>query len=165
LPHGIPGDRAVQAGELLLIDFGTSVDGYHCDITRTFVVGSEPSAKTREVYDAVLAANARGRAAAKPGITAGEVHAAAQNAFKDPKYAGYLTHRTGHGLGLDIHEGPSLMEGNDERLQASAVMTIEPGLYEEGWGGVRIEDDVLLTEGGAESLTLFPRDLQVIGGR
>ncbi len=163
LPHGIPDERALQVGELLLIDYGTSVSGYHCDITRTFVVGADPSPKTREVYEAVLAANARGRAAARPGITAGAVHAATQDEFKDPKYKGYLTHRTGHGLGLDIHEGPSLMEGNEEVLQTGAVMTIEPGLYEEGWGGVRIEDDLVLTEDGAESLTTFSRELQVIG--
>ena len=162
LPHGIPDERAIQPGELLLFDFGTSVRGYHCDITRTFVVGAEPDDRTRAIYEAVLEGTTKGRAAAKPGITSGQLHAATQDHLNAAEYDGYFKHRTGHGLGLDIHEPPSIMRGGDAALETGMVFTIEPGLYMEGWGGVRIEDDVLMTQDGAESLTTFPRELQVL---
>ncbi len=163
LPHGVPAPRPVGVGEILLIDFGTSVRGYHCDITRTFVVGAEPDARTREVYEAVRLGNERGKAAAKPGATAHEVHHAAQDHLHKPAFHEFLKHRTGHGLGLDIHEPPSIMDGNHERLAPGTVFTVEPGLYLEGWGGVRIEDDVVITQSSHESLTLFSRDLRVVG--
>lgn len=163
LPHGVPGDRPVGTGEFLLIDFGTSVHGYHCDITRTFVVGGEPDDRMRRVYEAVRAGNEAGCAAARPGATAHEVDAAAQAPLQDPEFADFYTHRTGHGMGLEIHEPPSIMEGNDEALEPGDVFTVEPGLYLEGWGGVRIEDDVWITEDGAEILTGFGRRLRIIG--
>ena len=163
LPHGVPSDRPVQKGEFLLIDFGTSVEGYHSDITRTFVVGAEPDERTRAVYEAVRAGNAAGVAACRPGVTASAVHHAAQDGFSIPAFAKFSTHRTGHGLGLDIHEPPSIMDGNDEILTPGMVFTVEPGLYLEGWGGVRIEDNVLITEAGADVLTAYPRDLRILG--
>lgn len=165
LPHGVSGGRPVGPGEILLVDFGTTVRGYHCDITRTFVVGAGPDARTREVYEAVRLGNELGKAAAKPGATAHEVHHAAQDHLHKPPFGEFLKHRTGHGLGLDIHEPPSIMDGNHERLAPGTVFTVEPGLYLEGWGGVRIEDDVVITESGYESLTTFPRELRVIGRR
>ncbi len=163
LPHGVPDDRAIQSGELLLIDFGTSYNGYHCDITRTFVVGAEPDQETRRIYEAVRTGNAAGCAKCGPRVTNHAVHHAAQDHFRAPEFQGYSTHRTGHGLGLDIHEPPSVMDGNHKPLEPGNVITIEPGLYRDGWGGVRIEDDVLITETGAEILTTFPRELRVVG--
>ena len=164
LPHGVPGERAVEAGDILLIDFGTSSAGYHSDITRTFIVGAEPDEQTRQVYEAVKAGNAAGCAACRPGATCDEVHHAAQDGIRTNEFADYMTHRTGHGLGLDVHEPPSVMEGNRLTLEPGMVITVEPGLYLEGWGGVRIEDDMLITEDGAESLTTFSRELRVVGG-
>lgn len=161
LPHGVPSDRELQKGDLLLIDFGTSYKGYHCDITRTFVIG-KPDDQTKEIYDAVLKGNERGRKACAPGVTCDEVHRQAQTHLHEPQFADYLKHRTGHGLGLEIHEPPSVMEGNMEVLAPGTVITIEPGLYLQGWGGIRIEDDMLITQTGAESLTTFPRELRTI---
>lgn len=164
LPHGVPDERAVRAGELLLIDFGTSWKGFHCDITRTFVVGALPDDQTRWVYETVREGNAKGVAAARPGATAHDVHHAAQDGFAAPEFAQYFKHRTGHGLGLDIHEAPSIMDGNRHVLEPGMLFTVEPGLYLEGWGGVRIEDDIWITSSGSESLTRFPRDLRVLAG-
>lgn len=163
LPHGVPGDYAPRPGDLLLVDFGTSFGGYHCDITRTFVYGAEPDAETRRVYEAVRAGNAAGCAAVRPGVTAGAVHAAAQGDFARAEFEGFITHRTGHGLGLEVHEPPSIMAGNEFVLEPGMVFTVEPGLYREGWGGVRIEDDVLVTADGVDSLTRFSRELTVVG--
>ena len=163
LPHGVPDERALQAGELLLIDFGTSYRGYHCDITRTFVVGAEPDDETRRVYEAVRQANASGRRASKPGATAHEVHHLCQADLTGPEWKGWMTHRTGHGLGLEIHEPPSIMHGAQVELRKGMVFTVEPGLYRDGWGGVRIEDDLWLVDGGCESLTTFGRELRIVG--
>lgn len=162
LPHGVPGTRKLESGDLLLIDFGTSYQGYHCDITRTFVI-DEPDAQTQEIYEAVQKGNELGRAACAPGVTCGEVHTKTQAHFELDPYSGYMTHRTGHGLGLEVHEPPSVQAGSLHPLQPGNVVTIEPGLYLEGWGGVRIEDDVVITATGAESLTVFPRELQSLG--
>lgn len=163
LPHGVPDERPVGSGELLLIDFGTAYEGYHCDITRTFVVGAEPDECTRDVYEAVRAGNAAGCAAACADATAHQVHTAAQAPLLQPRFSEFLTHRTGHGLGLDIHEPPSVMEGNHDPLGVGTVITVEPGLYLKGWGGVRIEDDIWVTAEGPDSLTRFPRGLRVVG--
>ncbi len=163
LPHGVPDERPVGNGEFLLIDFGTSWHGYHCDITRTFVVGSRPDDRMRDVYEAVRQGNAAGVVEATAEATSHEVHTVAQAPLMDPRFEGYLKHRTGHGLGLDIHEPPSVMEGNHERLGVGTVITVEPGLYMEGWGGVRIEDDVWVTADGPVSLTEYPRELRIVG--
>jgi Xaa-Pro dipeptidase len=163
LPHGVPDDRPVGAGDYLLIDFGTSWEGYHCDITRTFVVGAEPDDTQRAVYEAVRQGNADGCAKAQVGTSSHDVHMAAQAPLKAPEFADYFKHRTGHGLGLDIHEPPSVMEGNHDPLGVGSVITVEPGLYLDGWGGVRIEDDIWVTADGPVSLTSFPHELRVIG--
>jgi len=163
LPHGVPGERPIAAGEFLLIDFGTSWGGYHSDITRTFVVGAEPDERQRAVYEAVRQGNADGCARATVGTSCHDVHMAAAAPLAAPEFADYFKHRTGHGLGLDIHEPPSVMEGNHEPLGAGSVITVEPGLYMEGWGGVRIEDDIWVTEEGPVSLTTYPHELRVIG--
>jgi Xaa-Pro dipeptidase len=162
-PHGRTGARTVDEGGILLFDFGTIVNGYPSDITRTFVVGGEPEEKFREVYEIVKAANAAGCAAAKPGVPCQEVDRAARRVIEDAGYGEYFIHRTGHGLGLDIHEDPNMVEGNDLPLAEGMTFTVEPGIYIEGWGGVRIEDNLVVTADGAESLTTFSRELRVIG--
>ena len=163
LPHGVPGEREMQEGEFLLIDFGTSFDGYHCDITRTFVVSGSPTDRMREVYEAVLQANIRGVAASRPGVTYDYVHKNCQANLHGPRFKEFMTHRTGHGLGLEIHEPPSVMAGNEDVVEVGAVFTIEPGLYLNGWGGVRIEDNVRVTREGCELLTSSPRELRILG--
>ncbi len=162
LPHGVPDDRKMQENEFLLIDFGTSHGGYHCDITRTFVVSGSPTDRMREVYEAVLQANVRGVAASRPGVTYDYVHRNCQANLGAARFRKYMTHRTGHGLGLEIHEPPSVMAGNQDVVEVGAVFTIEPGLYMEGWGGVRIEDNVRVTKEGCELLTSSPRDLRIL---
>lgn len=162
LPHGVPTDRAIQSGEVLLFDFGVSVGGYVSDITRTFVVG-ELDDEMRRVYDVVQRANEAGRRAARPGVEIQQVDRAARQVILDADYGAYFTHRTGHGLGLEGHEPPYACEGDTTILELGMTFTVEPGVYLPGKGGVRIEDDVVITESGCESLTTFARDLQVIG--
>ncbi len=162
LPHGRPSDRVVWAGDILLIDFVITVDGYHSDITRTFVVGQAPDGRLRQVYAAVRAANEAGRAVVRPGATCQHVDRAARQVLVDAGLGEHFIHRTGHGLGLDVHEEPGIVEGNDTPLEEGMVFTVEPGVYLEGWGGVRIEDDVLVTEDGCETLTTFSRELRVV---
>jgi len=162
LPHGEPGERRLAVGEPLLLDFGTTVRGYASDITRTFSVG-EPSPRLVEVYEVVRAANEAGRAAAKPGVPAQEVDRATRQVIEEAGFGPYFTHRTGHGLGMEAHEEPNIVEGNAQVLEPGMVFTIEPGIYLPGEVGVRIEDNMLVTANGAESLTTFPRGLRVIG--
>ena len=161
-PHGEAGDRVLQMGEMLLMDFGFYVGDYPSDITRTIAIG-EPSVKMRQIYAVVQAANAAGRAAVRPGARCEDVDAATRQVIEAAGYGEYFTHRTGHGLGLEIHEPPYLVRGNKQLLEPGMVFTIEPGIYIEGLGGVRIEDNVVVTETGGESLTTFTRDLLVLG--
>jgi Xaa-Pro dipeptidase len=163
LPHGRTGDRRVGAGDMLLIDFTTTVGGYYADMTRTFVVGKEPDERLSEVYAAVQAANVAGREAVRPGVSCQDVDRAARKAIVEAGFGEYFVHRTGHGLGLDVHEPPGIVEGNEMLLEEGMVFTIEPGVYIDGWGGVRIEDNVVVTPDGYESLTTFDRELRVIG--
>ena len=162
-PHGkIRDDYAIQAGDALLFDFGTSYNGYPADITRTVFVG-EPSDEARALYEVVLKANETGRNAVKPGVTAGSVDDQVTQSMKNAGYSEYILHRTGHGLGLDVHEAPYITSGNEQALQPGMVFTIEPGLYKQGALGVRIEDNVVVTDTGAESLTTITRELRVVG--
>lgn len=163
LPHGEPGDRPAAYGEPLLIDFGTTARGYASDITRTFAVGAA-SPRLAEVYAVVQAANEAGRAAAGPGVAAQEVDRAARRVIEEAGLGPYFTHRTGHGLGLSAHEPPGIVEGNTLLLQPGMTFTIEPGVYLPGEVGVRIEDNVVITADGCESLTSFTRDLVAVGG-
>ncbi|HSJ53274.1 MAG TPA: M24 family metallopeptidase, partial [Anaerolineae bacterium] len=157
-PHAGPSDRPLAEGDLVTIDWGTSYRGYRSDITRTFVLG-EPSDEIVRIYDAVLAANQSGRLATRPGLPAQEVDRAARRAITLAGYGQYFIHRTGHGLGLETHEPPYVVEGNLEILQPGMLITVEPGVYVPGLGGVRIEDDVLVTAEGRDTLTSLPREL------
>jgi len=162
LPHGTPGNRAVRSGELLLFDLGVYVDGYASDITRTFAVG-HINDQLQEIYETVLLANQQAIAATKPGVTLASLDRVAREAITAKGYGEYFIHRLGHGLGLDVHEYPSVHGNNETHLMAGMAFTIEPGVYVPGLGGVRIEDDVVVTESGVEVLTTFPKELTMIG--
>jgi Xaa-Pro dipeptidase len=161
LPHGGTSDRALQADDLLLIDYGGLVDGYPADITRTFCLGN-PTQEMQKMYDVVLAANQAATAAAGPGVPMGAIDKAARDVIDSAGYGAYFIHRTGHGLGLDIHEPiPQIAAGVEDRLEPGMVFTIEPGVYVPGLGGVRVEDNVAVTDSGVDVLTSFPRVLKV----
>ena len=160
-PHAVPTDRALQKGDLLILDWGAMVDGYVSDITRTFAL-SPIAEELRQVYEVVRTANEAGRAATKPGRTGEEIDAATRAVIDNAGYGDYFIHRTGHGLGMEAHEDPSIVRGHTSPLPAGAVFTIEPGIYLPGRGGVRIEDNVVITADGCHSLTSFPRDLMTI---
>jgi Xaa-Pro aminopeptidase len=151
-PHAQTTDRAIAAGDLVWIDLGALVEGYCADITRTVAVG-EPGEELRRALDVVAGAQARAIAAAGPGVTAEAVDAAARTSIAGAGMGAYFTHRTGHGLGLAVHEPPYIVDGNGEPLQPGMVFTVEPGVYLPGRGGVRVEDDVLVTPSGIEVLT------------
>lgn len=161
-PHATVSERKVQKGDLLLFDWGANVDGYFSDLTRTFAVG-EISDEFRRIYEVVKLANQAGREAAKPGAPCSAVDEGARDAIEDSGYGEYFTHRTGHGLGLEPHEEPYMRAGNDMKLEPGMTFTVEPGIYLEGRGGVRIEDNVVITEDGAHTLSSFSRELRVIG--
>lgn len=163
LPHGHPGARPLAEGDLLIVDIGVTVDGYSADITRTFVVAAEPDDRQREVFDVVHAAKRAGVDAARVGSPAREVDVAARQVIVAAGYGPNFVHRTGHGLGLEVHEPPYLTGANEEPLAPGNVITVEPGIYIEGWGGVRIEDDVVVRESGPELLTLAPIELARAG--
>ena len=156
-PHATPTDYPIQLGETITVDCGATVGGYAADITRTFAIG-ELEPELARVYEIVRAANEAGRAAAGPGVPAEEVDRAARAVIRDAGYGEYFIHRTGHGLGLEVHEPPYIVAGNQRPLEPGMTFTVEPGIYLPGRGGVRIEDDVLVTPTGAESLTTFPRE-------
>lgn len=157
-PHTSASDRVLQPGDLLLFDCGAAYRGYRADITRTFAVG-ELDPELKAIYTVVKKANAAARRYAGPGDRAEEVDRAARQAIEQAGYDQYFIHRTGHGVGLEVHEPPYIVEGNDTVLRPGMTFTIEPGIYLPGKGGIRIEDDVVITEEGCESLTTFSRDL------
>jgi Xaa-Pro dipeptidase len=162
IPHAVPTDRQIQEGDLLLFDWGAMIDGYASDLTRTFALGEiEPEMK--EIYDVVRLANKAAKAVVLPGASAQDVDRAARIVIDKAGYGRFFFHRTGHGLGLEVHEEPSLKEGNLQQLRLGNVFTIEPGIYLEGRGGVRIEDNILVTEDGHQSLSSFPRELISLG--
>jgi Xaa-Pro aminopeptidase/Xaa-Pro dipeptidase len=164
LPHGTASAKAVQKGELVIVDIGAVVQRYCSDFTRTVVLEKgEPWQE--KLYEAVLAAQSAGIAAIRPGIPARDVDKAARAVLADSGYAEFFTHSTGHGLGLAVHEEPRLAQEVETPLQPGMVLTVEPGVYLKGKGGVRIEDVVLVTGDGAEVLTASPKEaLRVVGG-
>ncbi|MEK4517992.1 Xaa-Pro peptidase family protein [Paenibacillus sp. FSL H8-0122] len=161
LPHGVPGERLIQPGDLLMFDLGVYAGGYASDITRTFAVG-EVDSRLRDIYNAVLAANEAGIAASVAGASFGSVDKAARDVIEAAGYGEYFMHRVGHGLGMDTHEYPSLHGLNTDIIQNGNVFTVEPGIYVPGLGGVRIEDDVRVTAEGPQTLTRFPKEWTVL---
>lgn len=155
-------DYRVKPGDALLFDFGATHSGYMADITRTVFIDHCPD-EARGVYDTVLAANTAGREAARPGITAHDLDDTVLSVLEASPFAEFIRTKTGHGLGRDVHEDPYIMRGNSQRLEPGMVFTIEPGLYLPDRFGVRIEDDVLITADGSESLTSFTREITIVG--
>ncbi len=162
LPHGSPGERKFQKGDYLLIDFGVIKDGYCSDITRTFIIG-EASEQQKEIYDIVLQSNEAGINAVLAGVPVKTFDIEARNVIINSGYGEYFNNRVGHGLGIELHEEPSIHEKNEQIAEAGLVFTIEPGIYIPNVGGVRIEDTVYINEDGkAEVLSSFPRQLQIL---
>lgn len=161
-PHASPSERPLQPSDLLVIDWGASVDGYISDLTRTFAVG-EVDEEAARIHRIVQEANAAGRAAGKPGVPCAEVDRAARTVIEEAGYGKYFTHRTGHGLGMEAHEEPYMRGDNQQRLAPGMTYTVEPGIYLPGRNGVRVEDDMLVTENGCESLSDLPREMRVVG--
>lgn len=161
LPHAIPGDRKIQAGDFIVIDMGCVYQGYCSDLTRTFVVG-RPDPKQLEIYHIVLEAQLAALNALKPGLSGKEVDSVAREIIKNAGYDQHFGHSLGHGVGLEIHEEPRLSQFNEEPLAPGMVVTVEPGIYLPGWGGVRIEDLVVVTEEGCRILTELTKELVII---
>lgn len=160
-PHHNNTDRPFAAGDLIIIDCGAVYNGYMSDITRTVALG-EPDEAQRRIYELVLAANHAGRAAVRPGVSGAQIDMAARAVIDAGGYGEHFIHRTGHGLGLEAHEAPYLVAGSDEPLDVGTTFTVEPGIYVSGLGGVRIEDDMVITPQGGQSLTNFDRELMII---
>ena len=162
LPHLGPTDRSLKQGDLLLLDFGARYKGYNADTTRMAVAGP-PDQEQRRVHQAVLDAHDRAIERIKEGATTGEVDGAARSSLEKAGYGDRFIHRTGHGLGLDAHELPNLDPQGTTRLEEGNVVTVEPGVYIPDWGGLRIEDDIVVERDGARLLTNADRGLMVIG--
>lgn len=164
LPHATPSDRPLQVGDLVVLDFGCVIEGYHSDLTRTVVVGPEVPPRAREVYELVVQAQKAGIEALRPGVTGKEVDAAARSVIEQAGLGDYFGHGLGHGVGLEVHEPvPRLNKVCEVVLEPGMVTSVEPGIYLPGWGGVRVEDLVLVTAGGREILTGAPRELVRVG--
>jgi Xaa-Pro aminopeptidase/Xaa-Pro dipeptidase len=161
LPHATPGRREIADGDFVMIDYGAVCDGYHSDETCTYVVG-HASDRQREVYRLVLEAHDRAIRAVRAGVSCGEIDRIARACLTEAGMAGYFSHGTGHGVGLDVHEAPRLASGREEILQAGMVVTVEPGVYIPGVWGIRIEDTVLVKQEGYEILTRTSKELAVI---
>jgi Xaa-Pro aminopeptidase len=167
LPHAPPSQHLVREAELLLVDWGASGRFYKSDLTRVLVPRKtstlwQAEPKLREIYDVVLRAQQAALRVIRPHVKAGEVDAAAREVIKAAGYGDYFTHSTGHGLGMQVHEAPLMRPGSEAVLQAGMVVTVEPGIYVPQWGGVRIEDDVLVTPDGCTVLTHVPKDLSAM---
>jgi Xaa-Pro aminopeptidase len=163
LPHGLASDRVIGPGECVTIDFGAVVEGYASDCTRT-VVTAPATDRHREIYALVLAAQQAALVGLRSGISGREADALARQVIGDAGYGDAFGHSLGHGVGLAVHEGPTLSPREEAVLQPGVVVTVEPGIYLPGWGGVRIEDLVVVTENGCENLTTLPKDLIEVRG-
>lgn len=160
-PHHHTADRVIQQGDTVIFDWGGTLEGYHSDITRTVFVG-EPTDEFRKVYDVVRRANQAALDAVKPGVACQEIDRAARAVIEEAGYGDAFIHRLGHGLGLDVHEEPYLVEGNETPLRVGNVFSDEPGIYLEGKFGVRIEDAVVCTEAGGKRLNKASREITVM---
>ncbi len=161
-PHARPGGRLIGPGDPVVVDFGAVYDGYRSDMTRTFVVGGEPTGELATVFAVVGAAQQAGVAAVGPGAGAAAVDAVCRDIIAEAGWAERFEHGTGHGVGLDIHEAPSVGAGSTAILASGAVVTVEPGVYLPGTGGVRIEDTLVVTDAGSRPLTQFPKDVALM---
>lgn len=161
LPHAIPSDKKLVKGEFVTMDFGCMYKGYHADMTRTVYLG-KPDLKAQEIYAMVLEAKNRAQALVKSGVPCKDVDAASRDYFKEKGYGDNFKHGLGHGVGLDIHEAPRLNTTSSQILKSGCLVTIEPGLYFPGWGGIRIEDTVLVTDDGFEDMFTSTCDLVCI---
>ncbi|MBI3859081.1 MAG: aminopeptidase P family protein [Thaumarchaeota archaeon] len=155
-PHSLPSGKKVRRGESIIFDIGSTFDGYYADVTRTFCIGK--SLDVEKVYSKVLEAEEKGIAAASDGTQVGEVDGAARGTLERAGLGRFFIHRTGHGLGLEVHEAPYIVEGGRERLRESMCFTVEPGVYQSGKLGVRIEDDVLIVDGKGVEITRTPKE-------
>ncbi|MBB4824255.1 Xaa-Pro dipeptidase [Sporosarcina luteola] len=160
-PHGNPGERKIQKGDFILFDLGVVYQGYCSDITRTVAFG-EPDEEKRKIYETVKNAEQAAIDKVRPGVKASDLDKAARDVITNAGYGEYFTHRLGHGLGISVHEFPSITGTNELELQEGMVFTIEPGIYHPAITGVRIEDDVVVTADGVEVLTKFPKELKII---
>ncbi len=161
-PHASPSDRKLQVGDLLVVDWGAAYNGYISDLTRTFAV-VEVDDECQKIHKIVQQANAAGRAAGKPGAPCAAVDKAARDVIEAAGYGKYFTHRTGHGIGMEGHEDPYMRGDNMQLLETGMAYTVEPGIYLTERNGVRIEDNMVVTESGAESLSDMPREIRVVG--
>jgi Xaa-Pro aminopeptidase len=161
LPHGIASDKVIEKGDMVTLDFGAYYNGYRSDLTRTVAVG-EPNGKLKEVYQVVLQALNIGVTGIRPGLTTKEIDAIPRGYIQEKGYGDYFGHGAGHGIGLDIHENPFFSTQGKSQITAGMVVTLEPGIYIPDLGGVRIEDDLLVTENGNEVLTQSMRELIII---
>ncbi|MFK7802022.1 MAG: aminopeptidase P family protein [Anaerolineae bacterium] len=157
MAHHHPSDRKLQIGDPIIVDMGAVLDGYHSDMTRSFFLGNEPDDKFKYVYDLVHMAQKNALAHMKPGMPGNEIDALARDVISDAGQAENFGHSLGHGVGLNIHEGPNLSSMYEGEIPAGAVVSVEPGVYLSGWGGVRIEDLVIMTDSGIEFISHCPK--------
>lgn len=161
LPHGVASDKTIESGELVTLDFGAYYKGYCSDITRTVAVG-EVDEKLKKIYHTVLEAQLRGVNHIKPGMTGIEADALTRDYIKSEGFGEYFGHSTGHGMGMEVHEGPGLSFRSEQKLEPGMVVTVEPGIYVAGTGGTRIEDDIVITEDGNRILSKSSKELIVL---
>jgi Xaa-Pro aminopeptidase len=159
MAHAVPGNRPLREGEPIVIDMGARLKGYNSDMTRTIILG-EPTDKFHEIYNIVLAAHLAAERGIKAGLTGVECDKLARDVIDAAGYGDTFTHSLGHGIGLEVHEGPSFSKLSEDTIEEGNVMSVEPGIYIEGWGGVRIEDLVLVRRDDAEVLTLADKHLE-----
>lgn len=161
LPHGVASDKLIEKSDMITLDFGAYYRGYCSDITRTFAIG-EPDPKMKEIYNIVLSSQIKAIDEIRPGMTVQEADALSRDYIDAHGYGQEFGHSLGHGIGLDIHEGPLLSKNSTGELQVNNCVTIEPGIYVDGLGGVRIEDDILITENGCDVFTKCTKDLIIL---
>jgi Xaa-Pro dipeptidase len=161
-PHATPSDRILSPGDLLVIDWGASFQGYLSDLTRTFAVG-KVSAEQLKISEIVIAANLAAQSSVRPAESADEIDRAARSVIEKAGYGKYFIHRTGHGLGIEAHEEPYIRAGNPMKLEPGMTFTIEPGIYLPEEGGIRVEDNLAVTLTGSEMLSDLPREVTVVG--
>lgn len=161
LPHGVASDKVIESGDFVTMDYGALHKGYVSDITRTVAVG-QPTEQLKEIYNVVLESQLRAMDQIKPGMTGKDADAIARDYITEQGYGEYFGHSLGHGIGLEVHEGPGLSIRSNEKLTPGMVVTVEPGIYLPGIGGVRIEDDTLITESGNETLTHSTKELIIL---